>query len=265
MMLERSFLFVPGDRPEKFAKAQQSGAHRIVLDLEDSVAANAKDTARKSVFEWIRGGGTALVRINGLGTPWHEGDLNLTAQSASLGAMLPKANRSSLASVRAGLRPQQSLVALIETVEGLFELRMALASVPNIARLAFGNVDFGADSGILGTGNELDSVRIQLALESRHAGLPPPIDGVSVALADPKMLAKDIERARNQGFGGKLCIHPMQVAAVNEGFRPSDQEIEWAKRIVAIFEDRSQGVAAVDGQMVDKATLERARAVLGAS
>ena len=229
------------------------------------MAASAKDTARTAVLDWIRHGGVALVRINGLGTPWHEDDLSLAAKSTAVGIMLPKANRSALASVRARMPTQQSLFALIETVVGLFELRVALASVPNIHRLAFGNVDFGADSGIWGTGSELDSVRIQLALESRHAGLPPPIDGVCVALDEPQMLARDIDRARSQGFGGKLCIHPMQVAAVNEGFRPSDQEIEWAKRVVAIFEESTRGVMAVNGQMVDKAILDRARALLSAS
>jgi len=149
------------------------------------------------------------------------------------------------------LRPDQSIIPLVESVAGWFEA-LALARAPRVHRLAFGSFDFMSDSGIQGDGEELDAVRTQLVLVSRLAGLPPPIDGVSVAIDDAARLEADVRRSRRYGFGAKLCIHPRQVAGVHSGFAPSDKEIAWARRVLEALASGPLGAIAVDGKLVDK-------------
>lgn len=259
----RSYLFVPGDRPDRFAKARASGAGCVVLDLEDAVAPDAKEAARGSVLRLPpRGNGPQLlVRVNAADTTWHAADLDaaeaLIARRAIDGIMLPKAEAAPAAAATGRLGG--IVVALMETVAGLVDLR-ALAAVPGIARIAFGSVDFCADAGILGDREELAFVRGQLVIESRHAGLPAPVDGVTLALDDAEALASDVRRARSFGFGAKLCVHPRQVTAVEAGFAPSETELAWARRVRAAA---SSGAAtAVDGKLVDRPVLERAAALL---
>jgi citrate lyase subunit beta/citryl-CoA lyase len=131
-----------------------------------------------------------------------------------------------------------------------------------VHRLAFGSIDFMADTGIGGDGEELDAVRTELVLLSRLAGISPPIDGVSVALDDPAGLEAEVRRSRRFGVGAKLCIHPKQVAAVNSGYAPSPQEIDWARSVVAALDAGPLGAIAVDGKLVDKPVAARARAIL---
>jgi citrate lyase subunit beta/citryl-CoA lyase len=256
----RSYLFVPGHRPDRFAKAASSGAHRIILDLEDAVGPDDKETARQQVVQWFAQGGDGLVRINSLDTPWFEADLAAAASFPQMHLMIPKADPQSLSKVVQVL-PDRSLIGLVESVEGLVGIH-AVASSPGVARLAFGNLDFGTDARIPGTGSVLDPARFQVAIASRHAGLPPPIDGVTVSLHDDSDLAADVARARDLGFTAKLCIHPRQVERVNAGFAPSQEEAEWAKRILRAIEESAGAVVQVDGKMVDRPVLERARAIL---
>jgi citrate lyase subunit beta/citryl-CoA lyase len=256
----RSYLFVPGHRPDRFAKAASSGAHRIILDLEDAVGLDDKQTARQRVAQWFAQGGDGLVRINSLDTPWFEADLAAAASFPQMHLVIPKADPQSLSKV-AQILPGRSLIGLVESVEGLVGIH-AVASSPGVARLAFGNLDFGTDARIPGTGSVLDPARFQVAIASRHAGLPPPIDGVTVSLHDDSDLAADVARARDLGFTAKLCIHPRQVERVNAGFAPSQEEAEWAKRILHVIEESAGAVVQVDGKMVDRPVLERARAIL---
>jgi len=256
----RSYLFVPGNRPERFAKAAASGAHRIIVDLEDAVGPEDKDAARAHAVRWFAGGGAGLVRVNGADTPWFEADLAALAGVRQAAIMVPKADPESLAQTARRL-PQRPLIALVETVSALIGLP-ELAAVPGVARLAFGNLDFGMDARIPGTGPVLDPARFQLAIHSRQAGLPPPIDGVTVAIRDEAPLRDDIARARALGFTAKLCIHPAQVAAVNAGFAPSAEEIDWARRIVAAAAQGAGAAVQVDGKMVDRPVLDRAQAIL---
>ena len=265
MAAERSYLFVPGDRPERFGKAVATGADRVVLDLEDAVLPDAKAAARDAILSWLAGrdGGSVLVRVNASGTPWHADDLRaLAGRPLVAGLMLPKAeDPAAIGPVRSGLRDGQVLVALVETVRAIANLR-AVASVPGVQRLAFGSVDFCTEAGIRGYGRELDFVRGALVLESSLAGLLPPIEGVTMDVRDPVMLTRDIERARAFGFGGKLCIHPSQVAPVNAGFSPSATEIAWAERVVAAAGDGSPGAIVVDGKLVDRPVRLQAEAIL---
>lgn len=255
-MSPRSYLFVPGDRPERFAKALASGADAVIVDLEDAVAPAAKDAARAALAGWLQGAGpaTVSVRVNAAGTPWHAGDLRLAAHPAVAAVVLPKAEDPAvLAAIGKPLLP------LIETAAG-FDAVRALAAVPGVQRLLFGSIDFQADLGIEGDDDALLYFRSQLVLASRRANLEAPVDGVTTAFDDETAVANDTARARRLGFGAKLCIHPRQVAAVNRGFTPAEAELDWARRVLAAA--AAGGVVSVDGKMVDAPVLLRAQALL---
>jgi citrate lyase subunit beta/citryl-CoA lyase len=264
MAVERSFLFVPADRPERYAKALGTNADRVIIDLEDAVAPAAKEAARGALVDWLDGADArdVVVRVNAVGTPWHEDDLRAVASLPRVaGLMLPKAEDAvAIASVRAKLSTAKALIGLVETVRGVADLR-AVAQAPDMTRLAFGTVDFCLETGIQGQGDELDFVRTQLILESCLAGLAAPIEGVTVDIKAADVLQIDIARARKYGFGGKLCIHPSQVDAVNTGFSPSPQSIDWARRVIAAVQSGS-GAITVDGKMVDRPVMLQAEKIL---
>lgn len=256
----RSLLFVPGNRPQRFDKASASGAHEVILDLEDAVAPAEKTTARETVAAWLDERRRALVRINAAQTEWFEDDLRLIQSLPCAGVMLAKADRESLARTVSAL-PGRRIVALLETVQGYVDLR-SMAAMPGLERIAFGSVDFAAESGIWDEGEALTPVRIQIVLESCHAGLAAPVDGVSVNFADQDRMRLDALASRKLGFGGKLCIHPAQVGAVNAAFLPSSEEMQWAERVVAAFTASEGGATSVDGKMIDKPVVDRARRVI---
>ena len=138
----------------------------------------------------------------------------------------------------------------------------AIATAPGVVRLAFGSVDFQLDLGIEGDRDELLMARSQLVLASRLAGLLPPVDGVTMTLDDTEALARDVTYARRLGFGGKLAVHPRQVAAINDGFSPSPADVEWARRVVAAASEAGDNALRLDGKLVDRPVIERARALL---
>lgn len=258
--LARSLLFVPGDRPERFAKAVASGAHRVILDLEDAVAPAAKDSARNAISAWLEAGGEAVVRINAADTPWHAEDLALVRSLGRATVMLPKADGASAAAVAAAL-PGRAFIALVETAAALVAID-AVAAAPGVARIAFGSIDFTADSGIEDEAENLTAVRTRIVIASRAAGLAPPIDGVSLELTNEALMREQAQRARRMGFGGKLCIHPRQVEAVHGAFTPQAQEIAWARRVLEAFDASAGAAVALDGKMVDKPVVDRARQIL---
>lgn len=260
-----SFLFVPASRPERIPRASTSGADAVIVDLEDAVAPHDKAAARKNLVQAFATLDSAqrarlLVRINALGTPWHGDDVavvQLLAQQGLGGLMLPKAeSASALTQVAAAMGTSCMLVPLIESVAGLDGVN-ELARAPQVARLAFGHLDFQADAGLDcdAQESELVPVRLALVLASRRAGLAPPVDGVTPDIQDAARLHGDATRARRGGFGGKLCIHPSQVAGVNMAFTPSADELAQARRVQAAFEAAGGGVFSLDGRMVDAPVL----------
>jgi citrate lyase subunit beta/citryl-CoA lyase len=259
----RSYLFVPADRPERYAKALASGADAVIVDLEDAIAPASKDMARQALAQWLENVGEAsiVVRINGFGTPWFDADRDLVARSPKVAAvMLPKADGDSPWAVFA----DKPVLALVESAGGIAAAR-AIARAPQVRRLAFGSIDLSLDLGVEDDDDALLCARSELVLASRLANLPPPVDGVCTAINDATLLAAHVQRARRLGLGAVLCIHPSQVAAVNSGFEPTTEQLDWARRVVAAAAQSSGAAIAVDGKMVDRPVLMRAEAVLAAS
>lgn len=257
-----TWLFVPGDRPDRFDKAVASGADQIVIDLEDAVASDHKTRARWAAAEWLGADGQAWVRINAHGSAWHDHDVDAIADAAGLrGVVVPKAEDTEHLAALAARLPGRSIVALIETALGVHNAHR-VAAVPGVERLAFGSIDFAVDIDAAEDDQALLLARGSLVLASRVAGLPAPIDGVTVATRDTEAVAAAARRARGLGFGAKLCIHPAQVAPVAAAFRPREDEIAWARRILAATGDTGSGAASVAGELVDLPVLARAQRIL---
>lgn len=260
-MTDRSLLFVPGDRPDRFEKAWNAGADAVILDLEDAVSAGKKAEAREAITAWLSPEHLVYVRINDPATEWYESDLDAAVRPGLAGIVVPKAEDPEQLAQLASRVGEAPLIATIETALGVWNAR-AVAEAPGVERLAFGSIDLQLDAGITGEGEELLYARSRTVLASRVAGISPPLDGVTVALDDPKQLEIDVDRARRLGFGGKICIHPKQVDAVNRGFRPSEEEVAWAERVLHAAETTSSGAIKVDGELIDRPVIERAKAVL---
>jgi len=245
-------LFVPGDRPERFARAAATGA-LVVIDLEDAVRPGDKPAARDAARSWLAAGNRAVVRINGVGTEWHAADVAALSTVDGATAMLPKAEEpAAIEALADALGPSPSVIALVETAAGVLNAaRVALA--PGVLRLAFGHLDLAAQLGV--------DPGSTLVLASAAAGLPGPIDGVTTDLSDDGPLAADAAYARTLGFTGKLCIHPRQIAVVAGVFGPTADELAWATRIMSAAGDTT-AVVTVDGHMVDRPVVERARRLL---
>ena len=260
-MVPRSYLFVPGDRPDRFEKACASGADAVIVDLEDAVSEENKVQAREALSAWLSPEHPVYVRINGTSTDWFEGDLEAVGRPGLVGVMLPKSeSQDQLKRVSAGLPEGTELVALVETARGIWEIR-SIADAPGVTRLAFGSVDFRLDSGIKAE-EELGYARSRLVLASRVAGILPPLDGVTTAVEDERLLASDVARAVRQGFGGKLCVHPRQVETVNSGFMPTEEEVAWAERVLEAVRTSDTGAFKVAGELVDQPVIERARTIV---
>lgn len=263
--MARSYLFVPADRPERCSKALACGADAVIVDLEDAVAASAKATARDALRAWLADAPAAvIVRVNGVDSAWFADDLSICAHPSVAGVMLPKAERVEDLTRIADAAPGRKLLPLVETAVGVDRAR-ELAAAPGVERLAFGSIDLKLDLSIDGDADELLYFRSHLVLASRLGGCLPPVDGVSTAIDDPRLLQSDTEHARRLGFGAKLCIHPRQVAIVNRAFAPSDEAREWARRVVEAAERAGGAAIAVDGRMVDRPVLLRARRILAQS
>ncbi|MBB1603771.1 CoA ester lyase [Variovorax sp. UMC13] len=262
-----SYLFVPGNRPERFDKAMASGADAVVLDLEDAVPDADKPTARASVAQWLRArragaavGTSIVVRLNAYDTPWHAADVQACAMGAPA-LMLPKAEQPAHLTALGLALPGCALLPLIESANGI-AASLAIARAPGVQRLVFGSIDFQLDLGIDGEDEELLFFRSQLVLHSRLAGIASPVDGVSTALDDAARVYAESSRSRRLGFGAKLCIHPRQVAAVHAAFAPTTAQIDSARRTLAAAAAAGGAAVALDGAMVDRPVILRAEALL---
>lgn len=262
MVAGRSFLFVPADRPDRFEKAAASGCDEVILDLEDGVPAERAVQSRANVAAWLSASGRAVVRISAPTDPRHGRDLDvLTALPGLRAVVVAKAeDPDSIAEVYARLSGDVPLIALIETAVGLNSIH-DIAVAQGVIRLAFGSIDYALDIGASEDEMALLHARSVIVHASRLAQLASPLDGVTGHVGDVAMVAAHAARARRLGFGGKLCIHPSHVVAVNATFQPTQRELDHARRVLnraAV----TPGTFQIDGEMVDKPVLDRARRTL---
>ncbi len=260
-----TYLFVPGNRPERFAKAQASGADRIIIDLEDAVAPADKAQARQSVEDWMRGPDArpelTLIRINDAATPWYADDLALAKAVNAKSVMLPKCEAASqVADVLRAMPPGTTVLPLIETARGMVALH-EIACTPGVARLAFGSLDYMVDLDIPAGSPALEFAAAQIAVASRAAGIASPVAGVTPDL-DATRVGADMAKARALGFGAKMCIHPSQVATVRAALAPSEAELARAQRVLQAWAASAGGAIQLDGKMVDRPVVLKAERIV---
>lgn len=269
LALAQAFLFVPANRPDRFAKSLATRAHAVIVDLEDAVPlsekAAARDAIRRDLTPWLEQCPQRLVlRINACGTPFWDDDLRLVEELGIRHLMVPKTESAEqLTSIAHALSFTPVLIPMIESAKGVDQLK-AIAAHPNTLRLSLGNIDLQLSLGLQCGPDELEllPVRHQILLASRLAEIAAPIDGVTVQFEAQAQLSADILRAKRLGFRAKLCIHPKQVDGVIEGFQPSAQEVEYAQAVVAADKAAKGGVVQLNGKMVDRPVVMLAQSVL---
>jgi citrate lyase subunit beta / citryl-CoA lyase len=266
-MLPRTYLFVPGHRPERFGKALASGADAVVMDLEDAVPQDAKSAARDAIARWSEAAagesrGRVVVRINDAMSNDISEDLRMLQACGLAVAMLPKAEAAAQVALVRGRVPDACVLALVETARGVANVH-EVAGAEGIGRLVFGTLDYALDLDldIADVSDGLSHAASMLALASRVAGLPTPVAGVTPQIDDEPRLLTDLAWGRRHGFGAKLCIHPRQVQPIHEALAPTAAAVDWARRVLAA-EVASPGAAQLDGRMIDLPVVLQARRLL---
>ncbi len=281
--LRRSLFFVPGGEPRKLEKARGIGADTLLLDLEDSVALPEKEGAREQVSAFLRagefGGSEPAVRVNPLGTPYFDDDVDAAVGAGAAALMLPKASspetllaaaeRLRTAEQAAGRDPAAPvrLLALVETADGIARVDSLATSRARVDALCFGHADFSRDMGLASADAARGVVfhaRCALAIAAR-AGQVVPVDTVFLDVRDEAGFRRDAQLGLELGFEGKLCIHPSQVGVANEVHTPSKEQIMYAQRVMEASreaEAEGRGVFTVDGKMVDAPVIAAQHRVL---
>ncbi|MFT3888544.1 MAG: CoA ester lyase [Arachnia sp.] len=261
-----ALLYVPADRPDRIEKALVSGADGVVVDLEDAVAPARKEQAREHLAALAAApeGLQLQVRINAVGTPWHDEDVAaVAALPARVGARIPKAEATGDVLALAAWLPGRPLHLLIESALGV-ERAFALASCPGVATLGMGEADLAADLGAAPEG--LGWARSRVVNAARAAGLPAPLMSAFTHVTDLAGLDASCRAGRALGFLGRSAIHPGQIATIRAAFRPSADEAERARAVLARIEGSvSAGVGALqlaDGTFLDLAMVAAARRTL---
>jgi citrate lyase beta subunit len=270
MKMFRSLLFVPGIRPERFAKAIASGADAVCIDLEDAVPPHEKAAAREAVLDFI----AAMpedrpcaigVRINPIGTEEGQNDIDGLAASAWAPdfLMVPKAvSAADLAALRQAVgEPNVPIWAVIESVEGLLSTVSIAKACSPTGGILFGGADYSAEIGTTLDWEPLFYARAKLASEARIALLTL-LDVPYLDVTNSDGLRAECQRIAALGYNGKACIHPNQVAIVNEVFSPSATSIDWAKRVGLAQEQSQGGAVLLDGKLLDAPVYLRAQRIL---
>lgn len=258
-----ALLFCPGDRADRFAKAAQR-ADVVVLDLEDAVAPERKEQTRHLVARAAAElGDRAVVRVNAVGTPWHEADV-VAMRAAGVGTlMLPKVSAAADLDALATFQ----VVALCETAAGIVH-SAEIAAAPQCVALFWGGEDLIADLGGRTSRDEfgryravVEHARSTALLAARAAGKPA-IDAVEPEIGAVERLAADAREAAGAGFAAKACIHPDQVEVVRTAFAASPEQLTWARDVLAAEAGARGGVFRHRGQMIDGPLLAQARRIV---
>ncbi|MGW5161147.1 HpcH/HpaI aldolase/citrate lyase family protein [Nonomuraea wenchangensis] len=271
-MTARSYLYVPGDSPDKLGKALGRGADALIVDLEDAVPAAGKDAARTAVRDWLDTADPGPVEIWIRVNPGELREIDVRAVATSprvTGLVLAKVETAdelaTLDALLTGLGAERlPVVPLLESAAAVLRAPQ-IAMAPRVARLQVGEADLRADTGITPGDDERELlwVRSQMVITSAAAGIDPPVGPVSTDFRDLDALRASTLGLARLGYVGRACIHPAQLAVVNEVFTPGDDEVGWARDLVARFETEGSGVLIdANGRMVDEAVVRQARRIL---
>lgn len=267
-MAFRSLLFVPGARPDRFDKAAASGADAVCIDLEDAVAPHLKSEARKETLSYLGGGAETVAigfRINPMSTIDGLRDIIAFAESDARPAfiMIPKAAGDAeliqLVEILGERCPP--LFPLIESAEGLLNAAAIARAVGETGGVMFGGADYSASIGSDMGWDALYHARSTIVSAASISGAAP-IDVPYLDVKNEKGLRAETTRARAMGFAGRACIHPAQVAPINEIFTPSADDISKAEKITAAYEQAAGGVALLDGKLIENPVLRAAQRIL---
>jgi citrate lyase subunit beta/citryl-CoA lyase len=282
LLSARTFLFVPGDQPERILKAMQAKTDAVIIDLEDAVRPENKAAARAGIASMLSEnrsttGPLILIRTNEATSADFAEDLkvalNLKVDAIVLPKFLPGASAVKadeiISKIEAGVGQTQPVpvIGLIESTAGVLNLLSSAVIPKRIKRLAFGAADLYADLGVSyrASGPNTDLAMAALVLASVHSHLGAPIDSPHFKIADLPGLQERSLFANEMGFGGKLCIHPDQLAIVDEIFKANVDQKDWATRVMERWNDRDQksGAILIDGALVDEAMAKQAKRILG--
>ena len=276
----RTYLFTPGNHPRRVEKALGLDTDVVILDLEDAVAVAEKVKTRDIVRETLKlpRDVAVFVRVNAYDTSFCYGDICAVVCPELDGIMLPKLESvEDLKSVEwlienlereQGMQPGAiDLLPIIETAKGQANLREIVLCGSRVKRLAFGAGDYTRDLGMDWTKaeDELLPIRSEMVLSSRLGGLEPPLDSVYIHIKEHDLFAKSCETVRALGFQGKMCIHPDQIGPVNGVFTPTEEQVAFAEKVVAAFEEaEARGLASIqmDGYFIDYPIVDQARRTL---
>ena len=281
MQLLRSLIFVPGNRPNMLERALGFNADIIMVDLEDSVPAAEKAAARDLAKEWVprlrQAGRRVMVRANSLDTGLTRDELAALVSPDLYGVSVGKTESAwDLREIDRILAPLEAaaglehgcirLIPWIESARAIVNVHEMAAALPRTVAIAFGAEDYTNDMGIQRTddGAEVYHPRATVAIAARAAGIAS-LDSPYVAFRNPEGLRQDAGAARRMGYTGKFAIHPAQIDAINELFSPLPEDVDYARRVVAAWDEAEtagRGSLALDGKMVDVPVVKRARNLL---
>ena len=265
----RSVLYIPGSKPRALEKAKTLPVDAIIFDLEDAVSAEEKDNARETLAQALKEGGygarVKIVRINGLDTQWGEADAKAAAEMDCDAILLPKVSDPADLDALAALTGDKPLWAMMETPRGMLNAA-AIAAHPKLQGMVMGTNDLAKELQTRFRADRLPMMAgLGLCLLAAKAEGLIIVDGVYNAFKDAEGLMVESTQGRDMGFDGKTLIHPAQVDVANEAFAPSAEEIDLARRQIAAFEETEasgQGVAVVDGKIVENLHVVTAREIL---
>lgn len=266
----RSVLYIPGSKERALEKARDLPADAIIFDLEDAVAPDEKVAARQTLSDALAEGGYGarlkIVRINGFDTEWGRADaLAFAAHAGADAVLVPKVSQPTDLDAVAAITGQKPLWAMMETAAGMLNAA-AIAAHPRLEGMVMGTNDLAKE---LGSRFRPDRLALQtglgLCLLAARAHGRLIVDGVYNAFKDDEGLRAECEQGRDMGFDGKTLIHPAQLDIANAAFAPSEAEVTLARRQIEAFAEAQaagQGVAVVDGRIVENLHIVTAKAVL---
>lgn len=270
----RSLLYVPGDNSKMLNKSFDRPCDSIIIDLEDAIAPDHKDEARDLTEEFVLNADRTkelFIRINDVNSPYYKKDLEMAIRSKVDGVVLPKACLDAVEILESDLNKldknaDMPYIALIESAIGLVELRELIICGKRLIAIQFGAEDYTRDLEIERTksGDEVEFARYIIGLNCKSYCVQA-IDTPFTDYKDDEGLKYDIEIAKRTGMKAKTCIHPDQIEMINQMFVPSSAEVAFAKRVTeeaSKTENISKGAFSLDGKMVDKRVIERAKLVL---